>query len=200
MHRALLVVALALAAVPLAAQETGTPVFMAPYRAFEKTEFGAMFSDPGSGVGNWALEGEYGFGFGGYDVVLNGGYLDRDDGGAGTIGASMRSRVITASQSFPLDGAFTLGIGSVVGEGADAVWIPIGLSLGRRVELEGSKTSFVPYIHPVLAPRLQSGSDAALDIAVGIGVDIRFGGNFDVRVSGGLGDIDGVAIGLVWVH
>ena len=38
---------------------------------------------------------------------------------------------------------------------------------------------------------------AALDVALGLGVDIRFGGNFDIRVSGGIGDIDGVAIGLV---
>ena len=49
MRRALLAFALALAAGPLAAQETGTPVFLAPYRAFEKMEFGAMFSDPGVG-------------------------------------------------------------------------------------------------------------------------------------------------------
>ena len=108
--------------------------------------------------------------------------------------------MITASDKFPLDGAFTIGAGAIIGEGDDVLWAPIGLSLGRRVDLEDSKTSFVPYIHPVLAPRFQSGQDAALDVSLGVGVDIRFGGNFDVRVSGGIGDIDGVAIGLVWVR
>lgn len=198
MRKAVLALLLSLVAAPLAAQETGTPVFMAPYRAFKQMEFGAMFSD--GNVGNWALEGEYGFGFGVYDIIVNGGYLDRDGGGAATLGGSLRTRMITANDKFPLDGAFTLGAGSILGEGPDVFWVPIGISLGRRVELEGSKTSFVPYIHPVIAPRFQSGEDPTLDIAVGLGVDIRFGGTFDVRVSGGLGDIDGVAIGLVWVH
>ena len=198
MRKGLLALALALVAVPLAAQETGTPVFMAPYRAFEQMEFGLMFSDPKAG--NWALEGEYGFGFGAYDIVVNGGYLDRDGGSAATLGGSLRSRVITASEKFPLDGAFTIGAGAVIGDGSDVLWVPFGLSLGRRIDLEGSKTSFVPYIHPVLAPRFQGGESAALDVALGVGVDIRFGGNFDVRVSGGIGDIDGVAIGLVWVR
>jgi hypothetical protein len=197
-HKGLLALALALVASPLVAQETGTPVFMAPYRAFEQMEFGVMFSDPNAG--DWAIEGEYGFGFGAYDVIVNGGYLDREGGSAATLGGSLRSRVITANEKFPLDGAFTIGAGAIVGEGADAFWVPVGLSLGRRIDLEGSTTSFVPYIHPVLAPRFQSGEDAQLDVALGLGVDIRFGKNFDVRVSGGIGDIDGVAIGLVWVR
>jgi hypothetical protein len=192
MRRLLPVLALALLAAPVAAQETGTPVFMAPYRAFKQMEFGAMFSDPNSGIGNWAIEGEYGFGFGVYDVIVNGGYLDRDAGGAGTLGGSIRARIITASDKFPLDGALTVGAGTILGDGDDVFWVPVGISLGRRVELEGSKTSFVPYIHPVLAPRFQSGQESSLDI--------RFGGNFDVRVSAGLGDIDGVSVGLVWVH
>ena len=198
MHKATLALVFGLAAAPLAAQETGTPVFMAPYRAFEQMEFGAMFSDPG--IGNWALEGEYGFGFGVYDISVNGGYLDRDGGDAGTFGGALRSRVITSSEKFPLDGAFTVGAGVVIGDGSDVMWVPLGLSLGRRIDLEGSKTSFVPYIHPVIAPRFQGGESAAIDVALGVGVDIRFGGNFDVRVSGGIGDIDGVAIGLVWVR
>ena len=196
LFRSLLAMVLALVAAPLAAQETGTPVFQAPYRAFKQHEFGVMFSD----AGNWALEGEYGFGSGVYDVTLNGGYVDNDAGGAVTVGGSLRNRVITASDKFPLDGAFTIGAGAVVGEGDDVMWVPIGLSLGRRVELEDSKTSFIPYLHPIIAPRFQSGSDATLDVALGLGVDIRFGGTFDVRVSGGIGDIDGVAIGVVWVR
>jgi hypothetical protein len=198
MRKGVLALALTLLAAPLAAQETGTPVFMAPYRAFEQMEFGLMFSDPNAG--SWALEGEYGFGFGAYDIIVNGGYLDYEGGGAATLGGSLRSRMITASEKFPLDGAFTIGAGTILGEGDDVLWVPVGISLGRRIDLEGSKTSFVPYIHPVIAPRFQSGQDAALDVALGLGVDIRFGANFDVRVSGGIGDIDGVAIGLVWVR
>ena len=42
---------------PLAAQSTGTPVFHAPYRAFDRYEIGANVSD----AGNIAIEGFYGF-------------------------------------------------------------------------------------------------------------------------------------------
>ena len=52
-------------AAPAAAQETGTPVFMAPYRAFEKMEIGACSPIRVSAAGR--IEGEYGFGFGVYD-------------------------------------------------------------------------------------------------------------------------------------
>ena len=39
-----------------AAQETGTPMFKAPYRAFTNHEFGVSLSDPGSNA-DFALEG-----------------------------------------------------------------------------------------------------------------------------------------------
>ena len=44
-----------------AAQETGTPIFKAPYRAFDNHEFGVSLSDPGEGV-SLALEGFYRYG------------------------------------------------------------------------------------------------------------------------------------------
>ena len=51
---------LAGAAAAAAAQETGTPIFRAPYRAFETHEFGGSLSDPeGASV---ALEGFYRYG------------------------------------------------------------------------------------------------------------------------------------------
>ena len=61
MHRnvcgGILVLALVAGAVgPSAAQETGTPIFKAPYRAFTNHELGVSLSDPGEGV-SLALEG-----------------------------------------------------------------------------------------------------------------------------------------------
>ena len=47
---------LAGAAGAAAAQETGTPIFKAPYRAFDHHELGVSLSDPGEGV-SLALEG-----------------------------------------------------------------------------------------------------------------------------------------------
>ena len=185
-----------------AAQETGTPVFKAPYRAFENWEIGASLSDPKGA--SYAIEGFYSFGNGPNDFGIRGGYVDQGPQGAVALGVDFRRRVIHASEKFPLDGAITAGFGTQLASGSyDAFFIPLGISLGRRIDLENSKTSFVPYFQPVIVPTFFSGDnapDGGVDFALGLGVDIKFGGRLDIRVSGGIGDIDGVAIGLAYVH
>jgi hypothetical protein len=183
-----------------AAQETGTPVFKAPYRAFTTHEYGGNISFPSGNV-NVAVEGFYGYGHGPFDIGFRGGLEDLD-GDAGTrvlLGADFRTRVVRASDRFPLDGAFTLGLGLNAGDGPDVFLIPIGLSLGRRFLIEGSKISFVPYVQPVLAPAFSS-DDSDLEAALGLGVDIRFSGTVDFRLSGGVGDIEGLSLGLAIVR
>jgi hypothetical protein len=196
----LVVTLLAGAASISAAQETGTPIFKAPYRTFTTHELGASFSDPGSGV-SFALEGFYRYGHGPYDLSLRGGWMDLN-GSAGhrvLLGADARTTILTYSESFPLDGALTLGFGAQLGDGPDSYLIPIGISLGRRFNLEGSNTTFVPYVHPVLVP-VFGGGDSNLDAALGLGVDIRFSEDLALRVSGGVGDIEGVGISLAYIR
>jgi hypothetical protein len=186
-----------LVAAPVAAQTVGTPVFMAPYRAFDRSEFSATFSDPGAG---WALEGAYRYGSGKFDVGFRLGFWNfsrpGDDDTRLLVGADLRFRVLQASDDFPLDGAFTAGLGGILGDNSTGL-IPFGLSLGRRVELEGG-TSFVPYLQPVIAPTF--GDDSEVLVSLGLGVDIRLGRTFDLRVGGGIGDIEGIAIGFAWVR
>jgi hypothetical protein len=179
------------------AQSTGTPVFLAPYRAFKASEIGASLSDPG-GPG-WALEGFYHQGWKQYDIGLRGGFADASNTDTRfLIGADFRARVLTYSQKFPLDGAVTLGLGGNFGGGVNVGYIPIGLSLGRRILLEGSQTSFVPYVHPVLTPTFGDNSD--LLVTLGLGVDIKFTRNFDIRVNGALGDLDGVSVSVAFLR
>jgi hypothetical protein len=198
----LLVVALvALGAGRASAQETGTPIFKAPYRAFEQHEFGGSFSDPGSGV-RYALEGFYRYGYRQFDISVRGGWEELSGPGGGTrvlLGGDARTRVLNATEKFPLDGAITLGFGANVGDGPDAYYLPFGISLGRRFNLENSDVTFVPYAHPVLIPTW-GGGNSDLNVALGLGVDIRFARNWAVRVSGGIGDIDGVGISLAYVR
>jgi hypothetical protein len=190
----------ALGAENLAAQETGTPIFRAPYRAFTSHEFGVSLSDPGSAA-DFALEGFYSYGRGTNDFGLRAGFAD----GAGDLdtrfllGGNFRTRVFSYSESFPLDGAITLGLGTNLGDGPDLFFLPVGITLGRRFELEGSKTSFTPYAQPVIVPTFGSGDDD-VNFAVGLGVDIRFSDSWAVRASGGLGDIDGVGVGLTYLR
>lgn len=184
---------------PSAAQETGTPIFMAPYRAFDNHEFGAALSDT-EGI-SFALEGFYRYGRGPNDFGVNLGFADVEGGGDAVvlIGGDFRTRVVSYSESFPLDGALTLGFGGAFGEGDDLFRIPLGISLGRRFDLEGSNTTFTPYVHPVLVPRF-GGPDDDVEFALGLGVDIRFSERWAVRASGGLGDIEGVGVGVAYIR
>jgi hypothetical protein len=198
---------LAVSVVNLQAQETGTPIFKAPYRSFTTHEFGASLSDPGSGV-SYALEGFYRYGSGNWDLSVRGGWahLSSEVNGVATpcctrylVGGDARTQVVKYSESFPLDGALTLGFGANVGSGVDAYYIPNGVSLGRRFELEKSKTTVVPFAHPVIVPTF-GGGDSHIDFALGLGVDVRFSQDLAIRASGGIGDIDGVGISLSYIR
>lgn len=204
----LVAVLVALVARESAAQETGTPIFKAPYRAFKSHEFGASISDPGSGV-SFALEGFYRYGSGNNDFSVRGGIADLSQQtvagvptGGGTrvlLGGDFRTQILRYSESVPVDGALTLGIGANIGDGTDQYYIPVGISLGRRFELENSKTSFIPYVHPVIVPTFGGGNDA-INVALGLGVDVRFSQSWAARLSGGIGDIDGVGISVAYIR
>lgn len=197
----LLVAACVALASESAAQETGTPIFKAPYRAFTNHEFGASLSDPGDAA-SFALEGFYRYGRGPNDFSLRAGFAD-GTGALGTrflLGGNFRTRVVSYSETFPLDGALTVGLGTNLGDGDDVFYIPVGVSLGRRFELEGSKTSFIPYLHPVIVPVLGSGGGDDVGFALGLGVDIRFSDSWAIRASGGLGDIEGVGVSLAYLQ
>jgi hypothetical protein len=182
------------------AQETGTPIFKAPYRAFTSHELGVSLSDPGEGI-SLALEGFYRYGKDANDFSLRGGFEDLN-GSAGTrvlLGGDFRTQIVSYSESFPLDGSLTVGFGGSIGDGPDRYFIPVGVSLGRRFELEGSNTTFVPYAHPVIIPTF-GGGNSDVNFALGLGVDIRFSEQWAIRASGGIGDLDGVGISLAYLR
>jgi hypothetical protein len=191
----------ALSASELAAQETGTPMFKAPYRAFTSHEFGLAFSDPGEGV-SFALEGFYSYGRGGNDFGLRAGFADPE--GAGDtrllVGGDFRTRILSYSESFPLDGALTVGAGINLGDGDDLIYLPLGITLGRRFELEGSRTTFTPYAHPTLVPVLGAAGGDDVGFALGLGVDMRFSRDWSLRISGGVGDLEGVGLAATYVR
>lgn len=188
--------ALVLAASTATAQATRTPSFNAPYRAFEKHEFGGTFSFPHGGR-DFAIEGQYRFGHGRFDIGLRGGIIDSDAGGSDIVlGVEGRGRVLDHTTStFPLDGAVVIGIGTAE---FDAWTIPsAGLSLGRRVDLEGF--SFVLYGQPTMFLYANGGTD--VEFGLGFGGDFEVGNALDLRVSFGVFDgPEGLAVSLVWVH
>jgi hypothetical protein len=181
------------------AQETGTPIFKAPHRAFESHEFGGSLADPGD-LGDLSLEGFYRFGKGQHDFSIRAGLLDGPGDTGFLLGGDFRTQVLSYSESFPLDGALTLGLGGIfAGDFDDIVLLPVGISLGRRFDVEGSSTRFVPYVHPNIVPVFGGGGDD-VEFTLGLGVDIKFGEQWAVRASGGLGDIEGVGVTLAYLR
>jgi hypothetical protein len=195
MPRKLLTALCLVVTAPLAAQSTGTPVFHAPYRAFDRYEIGANVSD----AGNIAIEGFYGFSHTGarWDFAIRGGVQDNGDCcKAGLlIGLDARYRVIDQSEDFPLDGALITGAGAHLVSGGSRLFIPIGLSLGRRVQFENSNSSLVPYVEPVIIPTFGDG-DSDVGVALGLGADLRINRRFELRLGIGIGDIENFSVGF----
>jgi len=182
------------------AQATGTTTFNAPYRAFQRSEIGVLMSFPNGG--GTAVEGAYRKASGKFDIGFKAGFLDTPGPGNSVLllGAEARERVITHTVDFPLDGALIVGAGGEFVSGSSAFLFPVGLSLGRRVNPQGSTVSIVPYVQPTLF--LIAGSNVVdhVQFALGLGADFRLSRAFDARLSAGLGDTEGVSIGAVWVH
>jgi hypothetical protein len=178
-----------------AAQATFTPSYNAPYRAFDAHEFGGTFSFPDGGR-DFALEGQYRFGYKRFDIGLRGGIIDSEGGSDVILGIEGRGRVLDHTQgTFPLDGAIVIGVGT---SEFDAWTVPsAGLSLGRRVNLDGF--SFVLYGQPSLF--VFTNGDTNVEFGLGLGADFEIGNALDLRVSAGVFDgPEGLAVSLVWVR
>lgn len=192
-----LVLVLILLASPVAAQSTGVPVFQAPYRAFANNEIGISFTDPGPG---YSLEGSYRIGLGKHsDGGVRGGFLNGGDGVKTSLllGVDARFRLIDHTESFPLDGSLTLGLG-FRNNGPTMGYLPIGFSMGRRFFVEGSSTSLVAYVQPTLTPMFADASGTSFTL--GFGADVRLTERLDFRFSGGIGDLDGIGLGVAILH
>jgi hypothetical protein len=182
-----------------AAQATGIPSFNAPYRAFSRSEIGLVLSFPNGG--GTAFEGAYRMSHGKFDLGFRGGIFT-PGGNADArllVGAEARERVVTHTEDFPLDGALVLGIGGQFASRSSFAVIPVGLSLGRRVDPKDSKISIVPYVQPTGFLVAGNGTSDFL-FSLGLGADFRLTPRFDARISAGLGDLDGVSLSAVWVH
>ena len=182
-----------------AAQATGLPSFNAPYRAFTRSEIGVVLTFPDGG--GTAFEGAYRVSHGKFDLGFRGGIFSPGGGGKSRLllGAEARERVVTHTEDFPLDGALIVGVGGQFVSGSSFAVIPVGLSLGRRIDPKNSKVSIVPYVQPTGFLVAGNGTSDFL-FSLGLGADFRLTPRFDARISAGLGDVEGVSLSAVWVH
>jgi hypothetical protein len=109
--------------------------------------------------------------------------------------------VLTHNEQFPLDGAIIAGLGFAF-DGGTFGNVPFGLSLGRRVDLENSEISLVPYVQPTGNFVFGEGTEE-FGFSLGFGLDARLSRFFDARVSASFGTtygIEGFAISAVWIR
>ncbi len=186
---------------PAFAQATAMPAYYAPSRSFDEYEFGATLSFPDyEGLG---VEGLFGFAYKSFDLEVRGGWFDPGEGtdASGTLGVTGRYRVIEHTENFPLDGAVVAGLGAwLFNDLTSTALIPVGITLGRRLQVEDSQVSIVPYAEPVLL--FVTRGDDNVHFGLGLGADFKLSRAFDVRLSVGFGDatLEGFALSAVWVH
>ena len=192
MAAALALLATAAATQRVCAQATGLPTFFAPTRVFRSTELGATLSRPGGDA--TALEGRLGFALARADLALRAGYADPGGAGDGSFVAGIEARVpvLGHSPTFPLDGAFILGVGRAFEDGGGETFVPLGLSLGRRLRLDPGALHLTPYVQPTVI------FTSNTLFAVGLGVDVWIRGLPEVRVNWAVADMDGWSVSLFW--
>lgn len=201
MRRLILVAFIAMCAIGTSAeaQVTGNPTYVPPFGSFDKHEFGVTASFPGN-AGDAAFEGLFGVDAGAVDILFQGGFIF----GAGSgnddlvlLGTELRYQFISHTQDFPADGALVAGVGARLGNINQAI-IPVGLTMGRRLIIEDSEVSIVPFLQPTVIFIAGDGSDVGF--AMGLGADFILTRSFNLRVSAGLGEVDGISFSAIWLR
>ena len=180
-----------------AAQSTGMPVALPPVRSFETYSLGATLSDPGPGV---AVEGWYGMVFGPGDLTFRLGFWDTNRGSTPVLaGADYRMPLVAHSESFPLDGALTVGAGGSFTSGNSVFFVPIGFTMGRKFEVKDSNIKLQPYGEPIVHLAFGDTSDNFF-FSLGLGLEIQFSDKFALDVNGSVGDIDGISVAFGYLR
>jgi len=107
---------------------------------------------------------------------------------------------LVSEDRFPLRGLLVTGAGLDINGGV-SLFVPVGLSLGRRLNVEKSAVALVPFVQPTVYFATAAGDDVGA--GVGFGIDVRASAGFAVRVAGGIGTSgapEGVALSIAWLR
>lgn len=164
---------------------------------------------PGSDVGVYLLDGDL------YDLGLQGiwrtsgstnlglrlGFLDTPGDEIITLGAETWGDIAVQDADFPLDLSWTLGAGAWV-NGSTVFGVPLGVAIGRTIDIEDSDVSFQVYGHPrlgfVFYENAADDLELDLDATFDIGADVYLSSGLAIEVAASLGDFDALGIGLAW--
>jgi hypothetical protein len=124
------------------------------------------------------------------------------------LGGSLAQQAHRADADFPLDMAFTAGVGGSFGNGLSLIRVPFGLSIGHTFPLDGAP-ALTPYVHPRVSidhcsrcgPRDRGDTDVGVEMDIGL--DAKFTRAMAMRASvvlgsGAFGRGDAFGVSLVW--
>jgi len=181
------------AARPAAGQAWDAPSFMPSHPV---DELGVFALDPPVGdfglVGFWRQSGNLGLG-------VRVGILDREfDGTAFVVGSEFFTPLLRATPGSPLEALLVLGAGATFEDGILAR-IPLGVSVGARLENAEGEVAFTPYVHPRVGLDIFADDDDSvteLAFLVDFGLDVEVTPSVTVRaaytwVTGGVDDLAG---------
>lgn len=164
-----------------------------------------MGPDPGSDIGVYVLDGDFSdLGIQGiwrqdapdFRLGLRVGYLDTPDGVL-LVGGETWGDIVLEGASFPLDLAWTAGVGAFF-NGGTGISVPLGISIGHTF---GGSVPIQLYGHPRLGLRFHSVNDnlnADLEGQFDIGADFSLGDSWKLRVGASLGDFEALGFGIAW--
>lgn len=181
------------AARPAAGQAWDVPSFMPPHPVDELGVFvlDPPFSDIGL-VGLWRQSGDLGLG-------VRVGILDREfDGAAFVVGSEFFTPLLRPALGSPFEALLVLGAGATFDEGILAR-VPLGVSIGARLENAAGDAALTPYVHPRLGLEiLADEGDSVTELAfmVDFGLDVEVTRSVTARaaytwVTGGVDDVFG---------
>jgi hypothetical protein len=151
------------------AQAWHYPTYQPPVIATREFNFGVSGSDAygTTGIFQWR-EGI------GPDTHLNldVGFASPSGSTGFLIGGGIGQRILRATPDTPIDMVLTGGIYGEFGVKPNYVRIPLGVSVGHRFPIQGTRTALTPYVHPRLS------LDACVSDCHGIGTDVNV--NFDI--------------------
>lgn len=188
---------------PAAGQAWDAPSFMPPHPVDELGVFvlDPPFSDIGL-VGLWRQSGDLGLG-------VRAGFLAREfEGGAFVVGSEFFTPLLRSTRGSPFEALLVLGAGATFDEGILAR-IPLGVSIGARLENVAGDAALSPYVHPRVGLEILADDDESvteLAFMVDFGLDVEVTRSVTVRaaytwVTGGVdnplfGDKNALAAGL----
>lgn len=127
----------------------------------------------------------------------------RGGDGIGILGGvDMMAPLATVSPDFPLDISWYTGVGAGYADWL-VVSIPLGITMGRT--FGDPQVRFTPYLAPRIVADVHLGRDPPaerneldLNVGVDLGFDVMFQPGWTLRLGAGLGDRDGLAIGIIF--